>query len=729
MPARDTSAVRNELDRILVSPVFARSPRMSRFLRFVVEEALAGNGDRIKEYVIALEVFEKRDDYDPQADSTVRTEASKLRARLNRYYETEGREDPVVITIPKGTYVPMFGGPQEEAPRPEPLLPEGSKLQLQMVGTGRTKHHLSVRSLAVVGLLAIAVAVPFIAVGIAPMMRSISFRRAPLLANIPTPLTALPGYKSAPSLSPDGNSIVFGWTGPSEQSRLNLYVKAVGSETMRRLTNHAGWDESPVWSPDGQEIAFVRAGQGVFVMSQVGGHERRIATSGTHVGWTPDGNNLLVRDREGDSPYAIFQVSMDTGERHQLTRPRHGMGDWRFAPSPDGKTLAFIRYGQPGYGDVYVAALQGGEPRRLTNWAAALDGLAWMPDGQEIVYDVEESSSAQLWRIASYVTSPGKGTRLIEAVNARSPTISNFSVRRPTRLAYQERRIGLGMHLTPMTPGGPLQMLSASQSLNTSTRDNLSASFSADGRRLAFASDRTGRLEIWVSGRDGSELYRLTYLNGIGTAYPAWAPDGKTIAFQSSANGSPDIYVVSVEGGTPRRLTQTDAIDAFPHWSRDGQWIYFTSNRSGAFQIWKMSSSGEHAAQVTRNGGFEGQESPDGKSIYYAERPPPSATGVAASAKLMRIPVEGGEPLLVIPHVWPFHWTATQQGIYYLRLGEPDVLFLYGHIDNRTIRLGTLPRPVSRGDGNMTVSADGRWLLTCHVERADTDFMLIDNFR
>src|SRR5215471_11324884 len=108
MPVADDSAARAQLGKILASSVFVNSPRMSRFLRFVVETTLDGNGERIKEYVIAIEVFEKADDYDPQADSTVRTEASKLRSRPARYYDTEGREDPIGITIPKGSYVPQF---------------------------------------------------------------------------------------------------------------------------------------------------------------------------------------------------------------------------------------------------------------------------------------------------------------------------------------------------------------------------------------------------------------------------------------------------------------------------------------------------------------------------------------------------------------------------------------------------------------------------------------------
>jgi hypothetical protein len=103
-----TDPVRAEHDRILASPIFAKSPRMTRFLRFVAEQTLAGKGGQLKEYTVAVEVFGKKTDFDPQADSTVRTEAGKLRARLERYYETDGREDAVVISIPKGSYVPLF---------------------------------------------------------------------------------------------------------------------------------------------------------------------------------------------------------------------------------------------------------------------------------------------------------------------------------------------------------------------------------------------------------------------------------------------------------------------------------------------------------------------------------------------------------------------------------------------------------------------------------------------
>ena len=93
---------------MLGSAGFARNERLSRFLRFVVEQSLAGRDSEIKESVIAVEVFGRNTDYDPKLDSIVRTEAGRLRARLTEYYSREGRSDPIVLELPKGGYVPLF---------------------------------------------------------------------------------------------------------------------------------------------------------------------------------------------------------------------------------------------------------------------------------------------------------------------------------------------------------------------------------------------------------------------------------------------------------------------------------------------------------------------------------------------------------------------------------------------------------------------------------------------
>jgi serine/threonine-protein kinase len=96
--------VEEQLARILASEVFSRSERMSRFLRYVVRQALEDSPQSLKEFTIGCEVFDRNGDYDPRYDPVVRVEARRLRAKLAEYYETAGRDDPIVIEIPKGGY-------------------------------------------------------------------------------------------------------------------------------------------------------------------------------------------------------------------------------------------------------------------------------------------------------------------------------------------------------------------------------------------------------------------------------------------------------------------------------------------------------------------------------------------------------------------------------------------------------------------------------------------------
>jgi TolB-like protein len=105
---QEAQAFRDELDRILSSSGFARNARLSAFLRFLVERHLDGRDEEIKESLIAVEVFGRKPDYDPRVDSIVRTEAGRLRARLTDYYAGEGNQNPSVIEVPKGGYVPQF---------------------------------------------------------------------------------------------------------------------------------------------------------------------------------------------------------------------------------------------------------------------------------------------------------------------------------------------------------------------------------------------------------------------------------------------------------------------------------------------------------------------------------------------------------------------------------------------------------------------------------------------
>src|SRR5215470_17746257 len=107
-------SINDQLERILNTPPLVSSPSLSRFLRYVVEETVAGRSGAIKEYTLGLNVFDRGEEFNPRLDPIVRVQARNLRSRLEKYYETQGTEDPIRIDLPKGTYVPVFHYRTEE---------------------------------------------------------------------------------------------------------------------------------------------------------------------------------------------------------------------------------------------------------------------------------------------------------------------------------------------------------------------------------------------------------------------------------------------------------------------------------------------------------------------------------------------------------------------------------------------------------------------------------------
>jgi Tol biopolymer transport system component len=561
------------------------------------------------------------------------------------------------------------------------------------------------------------------------VLSRVVFTNSEVTSNL-RPLVSLPGAKGSPTLSPDGQFVAFFWSGPLEKPEPGIYVKPVDGEALRYLTS--GFN--PAWSPDGKEIAFVRSGNegGIFVVPARGGTERKLSDSGTDVRWLSDSQTLIIRDKdpEAGERFALFSLSPKTSQKKCLTHAPTGIGDAEFAVSPDGSTLAFIRYGIPGVGDLYRMAVTGGTPVRMTAWNADFDGLAWTPDSREIIYSVGEPAGPRLWRISADAASPGRGARLIESTgNAQAPAIVRSPIGRRFRLAYQTTREDICLRLIDLAARRAGQPLDSGLAFQRSSRAETQGQVSPDGKQLAFISNRSGPREIWLSSLDGSSLRKLTNLQTVGINFPAWSPDGKQIAFISSAGdlGRKAVFVIDVNSGLPKQRTDPMTVGP-PSWSRDGRWIYFMSDRSGAYRIWKMTPDGEQVTAVTQSGGFEAQESPDGKYLYYSEQPPRGVSGLDAPVRLMRVPVEGGEGVAVLPQIWTLHWAATDKGIYYLSPGPPKAVYLYSYPDGETHLIGSLADQPTALAGTMAASRDGRWLTMSRVEREDTDLMLIDNF-
>jgi Tol biopolymer transport system component len=541
--------------------------------------------------------------------------------------------------------------------------------------------------------------------------------------------TSFPGIEKDPALSSDGKQLAFVWDG-EKRDNFDVYVQFIGAGPPRRLTSDPGPDVSPTWSPDGGHIAFVRVFEGhsdVYVIPSSGGHERKLAElysvwAGRSLDWSPDGKVIVATAKNSPKDtYSLFSISVENGEKHKLTYPAERLfGDISPSFSRDGRLLAFSRSMGSTLSDIYLLPLSGGEPRRLT-FDKTGDGAVWTPDGSEIIFVSGNESNERLGRI---LASGGTPEPLTFSSTATAPTIS----RQGNRLAYVEQiyDTDIWRFAVPNLGKAPSTRLISSSQLDADPQ------FSPDGKRVVFASNRAGTIEIWVCDSDGSNPLQLTnFEGGPTTGSPRWSPDGRAIAFDSRPKGLADIFVVSPEGGSPRCLTEEATDDFVPNWSKDGRWIYFCSTRKGDLQIWKMPAQGGEAIQVTKHGGFEANESNDGNILYYSKVD--RWDTVSGSAHIWKVPVQGGEETLVFDKaIYPRYWTLTDRGIYFVPSdwSRGLVIEFFSFATGQVTSMIPLQNvPAGNGHLGLSISPDGQWILCSLLEQERSDIMLVENFR
>jgi Tol biopolymer transport system component len=553
------------------------------------------------------------------------------------------------------------------------------------------------------------------------------------------PFTADPGMEIMGKFSPDGSTVVFCRVPPlgvrsADFSEASIEVKMIGAEGTHVLRKPG---ESPVFSPDGRWIAFdgrpdtfTASGEvPLFVIPHIGGPERKIAdlknfsTSGRAAAWTPDGEWLISVDRdEATDPFHLVVLSLQTGETHRLTTPPPGiLGDGDPALSPDGRTLAFTRHTAYWASDLYLLPLDpehrpAGKPRRLTHDVPNANSPAWMPDGEEIVFCSRMYHAASLWRIPTEGETPARPLGL-GGRGALWPDVD----RTGTRLLYTKHTWDLNVWRVELLPSG--LPAGAPEVLIRSNLPDTKAAFSPDGRWIAFASERSGAGEIWLSDAGGGELRQLTSLGAsdVWSSSPRWSPDGEWIAFDADIGGNRDIYVIPAAGGSPRRVTTDPASDRSPSWAPDGRWIHFSSERGGESGIWRVPRDGGETAREEAPRGGPGA---DGQCRYFAER-----TGDGVSIR--RQPVGGGPVETVVEDAgWSF--TVGRKGIYFAVQAPGTVYATHiAFLDFATRQLTTITEllpAVGSGDG-LSLSPDERTLLFTRCDQETSDLMLVENFR
>ena len=539
--------------------------------------------------------------------------------------------------------------------------------------------------------------------------------RAPML------LTGLSDPTSDPAFSADGNRIAFRRNG-FVPGTSGIWVKQIGTEELTQITSSETGDCCPVWSPDGHALAFSRFSDSertIYRVSEKGGSPERLysaALTSKHgeLDWSPDGNIALVGDVAGGGS-AIFLLSTQDGTTRRLTSPTPPDSDWGPTFSPDGTQIAFLRANEGRFpASIMLMSAEGGEVRRLTTDPQQVDGLpAWSADGSALIFAARESDADRLWRVP---VTRGIPTQIAEVGSpAWSPAIS----KRGFRLAYlrlsNSRSIEqIDLHAARQNARGLITSVGG---------QNAGPQISPDGKRLAFMSDRSGAMDIWVSERNGENPVQLTAVGTAGT--PRWSPDGKTIAFDVGLG--PDwrqpraIFLVNADGGVPRALVQDAFNNPVPSWSRDGAWIYFASDRSGAWQVWKIPATGGTPVQVTTQGGFAAWEAAD-HYLYYSKHRD-------ENPELWRVPVGGGTEGPVFPRVQPEDWGAwatVDKGIFFVGTGpQPVPTLSFFDFTSLTIRPITI---FSEPPFWLGAPADGTSVVFDLPGSEASHVMVLDNF-
>jgi Tol biopolymer transport system component/DNA-binding winged helix-turn-helix (wHTH) protein len=530
------------------------------------------------------------------------------------------------------------------------------------------------------------------------------------------PLTSLPGNVTSPAFSPDGSEVAFGWDGETNGAGYDLYVKVIGSENPLRITRHPSEKLSIAWSPDGRAIAISRVSKaeatGIFLIPPTGGPERKIHSrsstygDGNELSWSPDGKYLAFLDHPESSWESIllYLLSMSTLKVMPVRTDCREVVAPSF--SPKGELLAWVCWDTFASTSLRLLHLGDGSITELLHGHGGIGGIGWSREGDNIMY----SSLGGLWELA--LTYPERAKKLPIGHDVSDVTVSSSG----HRLVYVQSSTNTNIWQLDLQ-GSPAQ----AHKLIVSSAEQESASISPDGRRIAFESDRSGAIEIWVCDVDGSNVLQLTSF-GVKSGTPRWSPDGGLIAFDSRLGGESNLYTVDPAGGVPAKLNIDVSDSSMPSWSPDGKWIYFTQGEDiGEPSVWRALSRGGHAVQLASAPASYPLASPDGEYVYFFRR-----------RRLWQMMADGSSPEEVkgMPELsfQGIEWFPSKAGIYFMsHENGRATIELY---DNRTQKIRpifTLEKSPPYWIGAMPVSPDGAWMLFPQVDGHSSNLMMVEN--
>jgi Tol biopolymer transport system component/DNA-binding winged helix-turn-helix (wHTH) protein len=625
-----------------------------------------------------------------------------LNAVINRLREALGdnADDPVYIeTLPRRGYRFMAAlAPATDGVQPSPASPE-----IPAAPSGRRLKRFPWP--AAVLLLMVVLVAAFLALRRPAPPQTETARGARLTV---MPLTSLLGQEHMPALSPDGGHVLFAWE-PEAGKGFDLYLRPLDSERLTRLTRSPAVATAGAWSPDGRRIAVARAGGGIFLMDATGGGERRLARGSFTQeslmlpSWAPDGRTLAYSVVEARGRHVVRLLDLGSLAEHSLPAPSECWHAGAPAFSPDGRQLAFVCTRSMAVYEVYVVdRTAGAAPRKLAHFSGLPQGLAWR-DAQHLLVANDSGDGTGLWTVAM----DGRRELRQTAEDSLAPGLAVGA----GRLVYSRARLVIDIWQLPLRVPDPARRWIYS------TRQQLTPSYSPDGARIAFQSNRSGSPEIWIADANGANAARLTSFNGPLAGGPNWCSDGRRLAFDSRESGMSAIYIVDTLERVPRRVASLRDNLALPVWSSDCRFLFASDGREG---LYRVPAEGGQAERFSSQRSYQAVVA--GETVIFNAA---GADGVTLWSK----PVTGGKehPLPGLPALgYADSWTTDGRWLYFTDTSRRPVgLRRYSLADARLETVGSLPNiPTPLGGLGMAVSPDGESLLYTHTEDTQSDLVI-----
>jgi Tol biopolymer transport system component len=538
------------------------------------------------------------------------------------------------------------------------------------------------------------------------------------------PFTSYPGRETTPSFSPDSSRIAFSWDdGTSNRSGkpgYDLYVKAIGSETLLRLTKHPSDWISSAWSPDGTQIAFHRLGaddNGIYLVPALGGPERKLIATHTAspaaapISWSPDGRWIAYTEPENEPVgNRAFLLNVETLESHEFPHDPACRHEGLLTFSHRGRELAVLCvHNNTGF-EYVITDLEGKSRRSLVTRHEFPYGVTWSADDHSLIMP-----ASGIGRSFDEIRVSDGEVHKLSMARGEWPAISNDG--RKLAISVSDDHVSIWRKDLRHPDVSSVQMYGSSRTQNA-------GEYSPDGKHVAFDSGRSGWWNVWMADGDGSNLVQIS--KDPAAFYPRWSPDSQNIVFQKfdEASGLWGVYTADISDRVAHKLRTNVRESSDPSWSHDGKWIYFLGYEGNGHQLYRCPAEGGNATLLT--GSLDRTtaiESFDGKLLYFPAR--------WGNANMMMLalyrPEAAPQEVPQMPKISNrANWAVAAEGIYFNPQDDPRSISFYDFATKHTRELFKVDKDLDEG---MSVSPDGRYILYSQVDESNADIMLVDHFR